>query len=80
MPDSSQAVIAEEPYNLGKALFWGKYKFGHPELTAANVAEKMQRLVTLQKALPATEREKVKPAELSERLTDREMNAARILH
>lgn len=75
VPDSSQAVIAEEPYNLGKALFSGKYKFGHPKLTAANVAEKMHRLVTLQKTLPATEREKVKPDELSKRLTDYEMNA-----
>ena len=74
-PDPSQAVIAEEPYNLGKALFSGKYKLGQPKLTAANIAEKMQRLVTLQKTLPAPEREKIKPAELSKRLTNQEMNA-----
>jgi hypothetical protein len=73
--NSSRTVVAEESYNLGKALFSGKYKFGKPKLTAANVAEKMQRLVTLQRTLPEPEREKVKPAELSKRLTDHEMNA-----
>jgi len=72
---TSQAVVADEPYNLGKALFSGNYKFGKPKLTAANVAEKSQRLATLQRALPALERKKVKPEDLSKRLTDHEMNA-----
>lgn len=72
---ASRVLIAEEPYNLGKALFSGKYKFGKPRLTAANVAEKMQRLTALQRALPAAEREQMNPAELSRRLTDREVNA-----
>jgi len=72
---ASQALIADELYNLGKALFSGKYKFGNPRLTAANVAEKMQRLTTLQRTLPAAEREQMNPAELSKRVTDREVNA-----
>jgi hypothetical protein len=72
---ASSVLIAEEPYNLGKALFSGNYKFGQPKLTAGNVAEKTQRLATLQRTLPAPEREKIKPIELSKRLTDREMNA-----
>jgi hypothetical protein len=72
---TSQAIVVEEPYNLGKALYSGKYKFGHPKLTAANVAEKLQRLVALQGALPAPERQKVEPTELSKRLTNHEMNA-----
>jgi hypothetical protein len=70
-----QIKIAQVPYNLGKALFSGKYKFGKPNLTAVNIAEKMQRLVILQKALPAREREKVNPPALAGQLTDREMNA-----
>lgn len=72
---ASRALIAEEPYNLGKALFSGKYTFGKPKLTAANVAEKRQRLVTLQRTLPAPEKEKMNPPELAKQLTDREMNA-----
>ena len=72
---ASRVLIAEEPYNLGKALFSGKYKFGNPRLTAANVAEKMQRLTTLQRTLPSAEREQMNPAELSKRVTDREVNA-----
>src|SRR6266849_3405759 len=28
---ASRALIAEEPYNLGKALFSGKYAFGKPK-------------------------------------------------
>lgn len=70
-----QIKIAEIPYNLGKALFSGKYNFGKPKLTAVNAAEKKQRLVILQKALPQREREKMNPAGLAGQLTDREMNA-----
>jgi hypothetical protein len=73
-PDS-QVSIAEEPYHLGKALFSGKYKLGNPKLTTANVAEKKQRLVSLQRTLPAAERGKLNPAEHSTRLTNHEMNA-----
>lgn len=72
---ATQTEVAEEPYNLGKALYSGKYKFGQPKLSAANVAEKTQRLRTLQSTLPAAERGKVKLTELSQRLTDREVNA-----
>ncbi len=68
-------VVAEEPYNRGKALFAGNYKLGKPKLTPANAAEKMQRLVALQKMLPATAGGKMNSTELSKRLTDREMNA-----
>jgi ribosomal protein L30E len=71
----SKVLIAEQPYNLGKALFSGKYKFGRPKLTASNVAEKKQRLVTLQSVLPAQERKKINPTELASQLTDREANA-----
>jgi hypothetical protein len=70
-----RSVIVQEPYDLGKALFSGKYKFGKPKLSAANIAEKKQRLFTLQRALPAMEREKINSSELSGQLTDREMNA-----
>lgn len=73
--NSSQAVVAEEPYNLGKAIFSGKYKFGRPELTTANVTEKMQRIVTVQRTLAASAREKLNASDLSRRLTDHEMNA-----
>jgi hypothetical protein len=73
--NSSQPEVAEEPYNLGKALYSGKYRFGTPKLTDANVAEKMLRLVSLQRALPAPERKKINARELSQRLTNREMNA-----
>lgn len=73
--NSSQAVVADEPYNLGKAIFSRKYKFGRPELTTANITEKMQRIVTLQRALSASEREKMNANELSRWLTDHEMNA-----
>ena len=38
---TSQAVVADEPYNLGKALFSGNYKFGKPKLTAANVGREI---------------------------------------
>jgi hypothetical protein len=72
---ASRVLIADEPYNLGKAVFSGKYKFGNPRLTAANVAEKMQRLTTLQRTFPAAERKQMSPAELSKHLTDREVNA-----
>ena len=73
--NAAEPVVAEEPYNLGKALFSGKYKFGNPKLSAANVAEKMQRLVTLQRKLPAAERSKLNTTALSQRLTNRELNA-----
>jgi|ERR1051325_8563714 len=73
--NSAPMVVAEEPYNRGKALFAGDYKLGKPKLTPENVAEKMQRLVTLQKMLPATAGGKLNSTELSKRLTDREMNA-----
>ena len=73
--NSSQPAVAEEPYNLGKALYAGKYRFGTPKLTEANMKEKMQRLVTLQRTLPASEKKKMNPAKLSQRLTNREMNA-----
>jgi hypothetical protein len=72
---SQEPAVDEEPYNLGKALFSGKYRFGNPSLTEGNVAEKLQRLVTLRKTLPAAEREKLNPPELSRHLTNREMNA-----
>lgn len=68
------SAIAEEPYNLGKALFSGKYRFGNPKLTAANSTEKKQRLVTLREALPVRERTKFDPI-LVHSLTNREMNA-----
>ena len=71
----SKVVIADEPYNLGKALFSGQYNFSHPRLTAANAAEKKLRLVSLQRALPVAERGKMNPPDLSKQLTDREMNA-----
>ena len=73
--NSSPTLVAEEPYNRGKALFAGNYKLGKPKLTSANVTEKMQRLVALQKILPATAGGKLNSTELSKRLTDREMNA-----
>ena len=72
---TSRALVAEEPYNLGKAIFSGKYTFGKPRLTEANVEEKMQRLVSLQRTLPAPEREKINPPTRARHLTDREMNA-----
>lgn len=72
---SSQPAVAEEPYNLGKALYSGKYRFGNPKLTTANIAEKKLRLVSLRRALPAAEREKLDSTELSKRLTNHEMNA-----
>ncbi|MEP6708843.1 MAG: hypothetical protein ABJB32_01775 [Verrucomicrobiota bacterium] len=78
MPSGTPALqieIAQASYNLGKALFGGKYKFGKPKLAAANIAEKMQRLAFLQKALPTREREKINPPGLAGQLTDREMNA-----
>ncbi len=71
----TKVLIAEEPYNVGKALFSGNYRLGNPNLPAANVAEKKMRLVTLRRTLPAAERAKVDPAALSPRLTDHEMNA-----
>jgi hypothetical protein len=73
--NSSQPAVAEEPYTLGKALYSGKYNLGTPKLTEANAKEKMQRLVTLQRTLPASEKKKMNPATLSQRLTNREMNA-----
>jgi hypothetical protein len=73
--NAAPTVVAEEPYNRGKALFAGNYKLGRPKLTPANVAEKMQRLVALQKMLPATAGGKLNSTELSKRLTDREINA-----
>jgi hypothetical protein len=73
--NSSQPEVADEPYSLGKALYSGKYRFGTPKLSDANVAEKMQRLVSLQRALPVSERQKINAGELSHRLTNREMNA-----
>lgn len=72
---NTQTAVLQEPYDLGKALFGGKYTLGHPKLKADNVAEKKLRLVTLQKYLPAAERSRVDAAELSRRLTNREMNA-----
>jgi hypothetical protein len=72
---AARALIAEEPYNLGKALFSGKYPFGKPKLPPANVAEKKQRLVSLQRTLPAPERDKLDPPTRAQQLTDREMNA-----
>jgi hypothetical protein len=72
---AAPVVVAEEPYNRGKALFAGNYKLGKPKLTPANAAEKMQRLIALQKMLPATAGGKLNSTELSKRITDREMNA-----
>lgn len=72
---SARGLIAEEPYNLGKAVFSGKYRFGKPQLKAANVAEKIQRLTTLQRVIPAPEREKINLPALAPRLSNREMNA-----
>jgi hypothetical protein len=68
-------VVDEEPYNRGKAVFAGNYRLGKPTLTPANVAEKTQRLVALQKMLPASAGGKLNSTEMSQRLTDREMNA-----
>jgi len=73
--NSAPSVVAEEPYNRGKAVFAGNYKLGEPKLTSANVAEKLQRLSVLQRALPAVERTKLDPIVLSKQLTNREMNA-----
>ncbi|MGI8891333.1 MAG: hypothetical protein ACR2G0_11200 [Chthoniobacterales bacterium] len=73
--NNSTRAVADEPYNLGKALFGGKYKLGHPKLTESNVAEKYRRLVSVRRTLPASEREKLDPAVLSKRLTNGEMNA-----
>jgi hypothetical protein len=73
--NSAPVAIAEEPYNRGKALFAGNYTLGKPKLTPANTAEKMQRLVALQKVLPPSAGGKLNSTELSKRLTDREMNA-----
>lgn len=72
---SLQTTVAAEPYNLGKALFAGKYKLGNPQLAADNVAEKKQRLMTLRRTLPGGEREQLDAVEWSKRLTNREMNA-----
>lgn len=68
-------MITDEPYDLGKALFGRKYKLGNPQLTKPNMAEKMQRLSSLRRALPANERAKIDTTLLSKRLTNREMNA-----
>ena len=68
-------AIESEPYNLGKALFSGSYKFSRPQLAEANVAEKFLRLRTLRSTLPSAQRAKIDPATLSQRLTNREMNA-----
>jgi len=73
--NAAPVVVDEEPYNRGKAVFAGNYKLGKPKLPPANVAEKMQRLVALQKMLPASAGGKLNSTELSQRLTDREMNA-----
>jgi hypothetical protein len=72
---SQEPTVDEDSYNVGKALFSGKYRFGNPTLTDGNVAEKLQRLVTLRRTLPAAERGKLNPPELARRLTHREMNA-----
>ncbi|MBA3830356.1 MAG: hypothetical protein H0X34_00385 [Chthoniobacterales bacterium] len=68
-------MIAEEPYNLGKALFSGKYNLGKPKLTPLNIEEKRQRLVALKKSIPAAEQQNLQPSELSGHLSNREMNA-----
>lgn len=72
---SQESTVDEESYNLGKTLFSGKYRFGNPTLTEGNVAEKLQRLVTLRRTLPPAERGKLNPPELSKRLSNRELNA-----
>ncbi len=72
---ASARTIAAEPYNLGKALFAGKYNLGKPKLSALNMEEKRQRLAALQKSLPAAEKTNLNPATLSHRLTNREANA-----
>lgn len=71
---ANRVVIAEEPYNVGKALFSGNYHFGKPKLTALNVEEKKQRLAALRKSLPAGEHN-LNPPELAQHLTNREANA-----
>lgn len=74
-PGQNHLVLAEEPYNQGKALFSGKYNFGKPKLTLLNIEEKKQRLAALRKSLPAPEQENLNPPELARRLTNREMNS-----
>lgn len=71
----SRARIAQAPHDLGKAIFSGKYAFQKRKLTAANLAEKANRLFTLKNILPARERGKINPRALAPLLTDREMNA-----
>ncbi len=73
--NNATRAVADEPYNMGKAIFGGKYKLGHPKLTDANIAEKKLRLATVQRTLPVPEREKLDPGVLSPRLTNGEMNA-----
>lgn len=68
-------TIATEPYNLGKAVFAGKYNLGRPKLSPLNIEEKRQRLAALQKSLPSAEKKNLAPAALSHRLTNREANA-----
>lgn len=68
-------TIAAEPYNLGKAVFAGKYNLGNPKLSVLNIEEKRQRLAALRKSLPVAEKTNLDPAALSPRLTNREANA-----
>lgn len=72
---ANHVVIAEEPYNVGKALFSGNYHFGKPKLTTLNIEEKKQRLAALRKGLPAEAQNNFDPPKLAQHLTNREANA-----
>ncbi|MGI9087402.1 MAG: hypothetical protein ACR2HH_06630 [Chthoniobacterales bacterium] len=71
---ASHIVVVQEPYNLGQALFSGKYNLGKPKLTEANIAEKQVRLASLQRLMPASGQKQLHP-EMGSRLTNQEANA-----
>jgi len=66
-------VIAQQPYDLGQAIFSGNYRF--KKATVTHSAEKARRLTILQTGLPAAEQKKINPKALAGHLSDREMNA-----
>jgi hypothetical protein len=68
-----QVAIAQQPYDLGQAIYNGTYKF--KKATVTHGPEKAHRLGILQGGLPASEQGKLNSKELTSHLSDREMNA-----
>ncbi len=72
---AASITISRPPYDLGKAIFAGKYNLGNPKLSKANVDEKELRLASLQRLLAPAEAKKIQPTAWAPRLTNQEMNA-----